>query len=52
MVFTPVAPFRYVSSGVVTWVSISSGAIPGHSVMIVTRGRLMSGITSMGSFSA
>ena len=46
---TPVAPLRTDSRGNVISVSTSSGASPGASVMIVTRGRLRSGKTSIGS---
>ncbi len=45
---TPVAPFSPDSKGKVTSVSTSSGAKPGASVMIVTRGRSKSGKMSMG----
>ena len=40
---TPVAPFMAVSTGNVTIVSTSSGAIPGASVMMVTVGAFRSG---------
>ena len=46
---TPVAPLSTDSSGKVTSVSTSSGARPGASVSTVTRGRLRSGKTSIGS---
>ena len=45
---TPVAPFNWYSSGLVTSTSTSSGASPGASVISVTVGRLRSGNTSTG----
>ena len=45
---TPVAPLSADSSGKVISVSTSSGAMPGASVITVTRGRSRSGNTSIG----
>ena len=45
---TPGAPFKEVSTGKITWVSISSGANPLDSKKIVTLGRFRSGSTSTG----
>ena len=47
---TPWMPLTARSSGMVTWFSTSSGAFPGASVMMVTRGLVRSGRTSTGSW--
>ncbi len=44
----PLAPSKAISIGCVTSVSTSSVASPGHSVMMITRGRSRSGNTSIG----